>query len=72
MTRAALADIAAVQAEGYRVMREPDVFGTPVGPGWVLVDPDGAYLLIGDHGHVAPTKWEAVAEGLSRVAQNAL
>jgi hypothetical protein len=26
--------------------------------------------MIGDHGCVAPTQWEAVAEGLSRIAQD--
>lgn len=36
--------------------------------GWMLLDPDGAQLMIGEHGGVAPTKDEAIAEGLRRIA----
>lgn len=42
--------------------------------GWTLLDRnnpddgDGAALMIGGHGCVSPTRWEAVAEGLGRLA----
>lgn len=66
-TRVRLSEIATLSRHGYRVDREPDAFGTPVGPGWTLTDPDGAYLMIDGYGCVAPTQWEGVAEGLSRI-----
>lgn len=64
--RARLVDLAELKQHGYKVER----FNDPDG-GWCLLDSDGANLMIGDHGCVAPTQWEAVAEGLSRIAQDA-
>lgn len=37
--------------------------------GWVLLDPDGAYLMIGSFGGVAP-KQEAELEAYRRIAQD--
>ncbi len=53
-------DQAELERHGYRVRR--------YGPGWTLLDADGAPLLIGDHGSVAPRQVDAVAEGLRRIA----
>lgn len=60
-TRASLQDMAAVKRSGMTVDRYGDA-------GWTLTDVEGAYLMVGDHGCVAPTQWECVAEALSRIA----
>lgn len=61
--RASLADEARIRENGYRVDR--------FGRGWVLVwAEDGATLQVGEHGGVSPTRWEAVAEALSRIEQD--
>jgi len=67
MNRATIQHHAKLKAEGYRV--QP--CGTDL-HGWTLTHDDGcgngpANLMIGSHGCVAPTQWEAVAEGLSRI-----
>lgn len=61
--RASLQDLAALKAGGYTVERWNET-------GWVLRDSDGASLMIGDYGSIAPSQWEAVAEGLARIAQD--
>ena len=66
MTYISLIDLAKLKNNGYTVASE--------GPrmGWVLThssDTTG-YLMIGNHGCVSPTKWEAVAEALSRIEQD--
>jgi hypothetical protein len=53
---------AKVAAHGYVIER--------YGKGWVLKDPDGAELMIGDHGCVAPTRWECIAEAVARIEQD--
>lgn len=58
--RASSADLLKLARAGYRVERHGDL-------GWVLLDPDGASLQIAGWGGVAPTQWEAVAEGLHRL-----
>lgn len=68
--RATLIDIARIESAGYRVERYPDAWGKPSDAGWALRDPEGAYLMVGDHGHLSPTQWEAVAEGLHRIEQD--
>lgn len=65
MTTITLPDLARLREHGYKVEHY-----TGTGGGWMLVDPDGDNLMIGNHGCVAPTKWEAVAEGLRRIAQD--
>lgn len=60
--RAALSDVARLRRGGYRV--------EPFGREWTLLDADGAHLMIGEHGCVAPTQWEAVAEGLERIGMD--
>ena len=66
MTRATLHDLAVIRRHGYAV--EPLDSGHGPAPGaWILRDPDGSPLMIGSHGCVAPTQWEAVAEGLTRI-----
>lgn len=39
--------------------------------GWELLDSDGANLMIGGFGHVAPRKSEAVLEAYRRIVQDA-
>jgi hypothetical protein len=72
MIRANLEDLARLKQHGYTVERF-----TGRGGGWMLLDhhdpdiwPEGAQLMIGEHGGIAPTQWEAVAEGLERIAQD--
>lgn len=70
--RASLLDQRDVAAAGYTVERQRDVFGKPCPAsdrmaGWFLLDPEGDHLMIADHGCVAPTMAEAVAEGLERI-----
>ncbi len=36
--------------------------------GWTLTDPDGDHVQIGDHGGVAPTKTDAIAERAKRIS----
>lgn len=60
MRRATLQDHARLKEFGFRVER--------YGNGWCLLDPDGAALMIASYGCMAPTQWEAVAEGLERIA----
>jgi len=67
MNRATIQHHAKLKAEGYKV--QP--CGTDL-RGWTLTHDDGcgngpANLMIGAHGCIAPTQWEAVAEGLSRI-----
>lgn len=57
--QATIQDEARIKNAGYKVQKW--------GPGWILTDPDGHSLFIGDHGGVSPTRWEAVAEGLRRI-----
>jgi hypothetical protein len=64
MTRATLQEIATLQRHGYTVER------LSVEGGWLLLDADGATLMVADYGCVSPTQWEAVAEGLERIALN--
>jgi hypothetical protein len=59
---ASVVERAKVAAHGYVVER--------YGKGWVLKDPDGAELMIGDHGCVAPTRWECIAEAVARIEQD--
>lgn len=69
--RVNLSDLATLAEHGYRVERHTDAWGKPcTTAGWALVDPDGAYLLVGDHGCTSPTEWEAVAEGLHRIGMD--
>lgn len=63
MIRARLEDLVRLERAGYEVER----WGTH---GWVLRDPDGYPLLIGEHGCVAPRQADAVAEGLERIASS--
>jgi hypothetical protein len=79
MTNATLAEIAHIQAHGYRVQRETDAWGEPHPSlhGWTLTYDDrcgnGPFsLLIGEHGMVSPTRWEAVAEAQKRIAEDAI
>lgn len=51
--------LADVEAAGYRIFKDAT--------GWHLLDPDGAQLLIGDHGCAAPRKRDAIMEGARRV-----
>ncbi len=63
MVRASLQDLAALKRAGYRVEKS--------GAGWELLEPEeGAALMIASYGCLAPTQWEAVAEGLSRIEQD--
>ena len=62
--RATLTDIAEIQRHGYHV--------EPYGDGWLLTHDDGSgfgpsQLMVGDHGGVSPTQWEAVAEAQHRI-----
>jgi hypothetical protein len=69
--RASLADHARLREHNYKV----EAF-TGRGGGYVLldfndpIDPEGDALGIGGHGCIAPTQWEAVAEGLKRIEQD--
>lgn len=63
MARASLTDLAKITRNGYRTER----WGNK---GWLLLDADGSQLMIGDHGGIAPTQWEAVAEALHRIEQD--
>lgn len=67
MAVATLTDLATLKAAGYTVAKLDSGCG-PVEGAWTLTGPDGDALMIGDHGGVAPTQWEAVAEGLARIA----
>ena len=67
--RASLTDLSKLREEGYQVGRAPDAFGKPTNDGWTLKH-DGDLLMIGEHGCISPTQWEAVAEGLRRIAQD--
>lgn len=62
MVRASLPDLAKLREHGYTV----EAF-TGRGGGYTLTDPDGDHLMIGSHGCIAPTQWEAVAEGIARI-----
>ena len=60
-------DMAELKAHGYKVSKW--------GKGWILnhvsdPDPHNA-LMIGSHGCVSPTQWEAVAEAQLRIEQDA-
>lgn len=58
--RATLVELAKIRAHGLLVER--------YGDGWTLKhEATGGYLMIGDHGQVAPTQWEAAAEALRRI-----
>jgi hypothetical protein len=64
MPRATLTDHANLKENAYAVVRDA--------AGWRLTHDDGegngpAGLMIGGYGQVAPTEWEAVAEGLKRI-----
>lgn len=64
MSRPNLQDEARIHAAGYVVQSH--------GKGWTLAetaDPTG-YLMVGPYGCVSPTRWEAVAEALSRIEAN--
>lgn len=56
--------LATLAAHGYGVER----WGCK---GWLLLDADGSQLMVGDHGGVSPTRWEAIAEGLRRIGEDA-
>jgi hypothetical protein len=55
------ADQATLAEHGLRLTRH--------GRFWLLLDPDDAPLMIGEHGCCAPARREAIAEGLSRIAR---
>lgn len=59
-------DLVRIRDAGFEV----EFVATRCGPGWVLLDPDGSPLMIGDHGCVAPRKMDAVAEGMKRVEED--
>ena len=55
--------------DGYTVVKQADAFGKPLKRGgWHLLDPEGDYLCIGDHGCTAPTKNAAIQERVRRLA----
>lgn len=64
MSKTTLQDLAKIKAHGYTVHK--------FGKAWILThssEPNifrGA-LMVGDHGALSPTKWEAVAEALARI-----
>jgi hypothetical protein len=68
MTRVTLTELATLKQHGWKVERfDP----RDASLGWVLLDPDGDSRMIGEsYGCIAPTQWEAVAEGLARIAQD--
>jgi hypothetical protein len=72
--RVSLQDEARLHAHGYRVLREPYLGpGGGVSVGYSLQDEgcgENDYLMIGSHGCVSPTRWEAVAEGLRRIDED--
>jgi hypothetical protein len=67
---ASLRDLAQLKQHGYEVKHS--------GNGWLLLAPRDGWetedshraLMIGPHGCLSPTQWEAVAEGLERIAQD--
>jgi hypothetical protein len=68
MVHASLQDEARVREAGYAIERFDGSDGTRRVRGWLLLDiGDRAPLMIGNHGCVSPTRWEAVAEGLRRI-----
>lgn len=73
MQNVSLIDLAGLRDRGLQVVRHTDALGNAsVRHGWGLLDMTGeapVWLLIGSHGCVSPTQWEAVAEGLGRIAQ---
>lgn len=60
MARANLTDMATLKTHGYTTPRLGNL-------GWQLLDPEGHELMIAGYGCIAPTQWEAVAEGLHRI-----
>ena len=66
--KATLADIAEIEARGYSVQPLDCGMG-PVAGQWTLTYAGGGDLMIGAHGCVSPTKWEAVAEAQARIAE---
>ena len=72
--RATLQDEATITDNGYSVNRVLGLGGVPAvhqgRPIWELLDPDGDNLSIGSGGCGSFTRWEAVAEGLARIAQD--
>jgi hypothetical protein len=48
---------------GYSVSRHGD-------KGWTLQDGEGAYLMIGSHGGVAPRKFDAELEAYRRIEED--
>lgn len=63
--KASIEDEALLKQHGYTVERWGD------DGGFVLFDTDGAGLQIEGYGGIAPTRWEAVAEGLRRIRTDA-
>jgi hypothetical protein len=69
--RATLQDLATLKRHGYETLR--------IDAGWLLLAPRDGWetelshraLMIGEHGCLSPTQWEAVAEGLGRIAADA-
>lgn len=53
-------ELSTLHAEGYRVEGNSR-------DGWTLTGADEHLLMIGGHGHIAPTKRDAIAEGMRRV-----
>lgn len=69
MTQASLVDLATLKQHRWTVVTQTEWSGgKPDGSDWLLLDPDGDPRFVGDYGCVSPTKWEAVAEGLRRIA----
>jgi hypothetical protein len=62
-------DWARIKQAGFRVIAHVPYIGSSR-KGWELLDPEGHNLMIGSHGQVAPTQYEAVAEALSRIEQD--
>lgn len=67
MNRAQPDDIAIIERAGYRAVRYHNGVAY-VDNTWLLLDRDGAPLLIGSHGRIAQRQADAVAEGLRRAA----
>jgi hypothetical protein len=64
MIRASFTDMMTLERHGYRVAKYGD-------KGWTLADPEGDFLMIGDHGCVAPRQADAVMEGFVRIENDA-
>jgi hypothetical protein len=68
--RAGLTDFAKLKEHGYEIER--------LDGGWALLAPREGWetetshraLMVGGHGCLSPTLWEAVAEGLKRIDQD--